>query len=333
MVNWNTLDLNLLRVLDAMLRECNTTRAGQRIGLSQPAVSAALGRMRHILGDALFVREGTRMVPTPLAMSLEEPLGLALASIERVLSGSTRFDPAKSTRLFRLLGDDYLSEMLLSKLVVLLSDQAPGMRFQLLPVNPRPLGLHLAEGTIEMAFAVADGEPPDWVDHVLALHGSPAAVASKNNKRLAQAGVKDRGAIPIDLFCSMPQVSFQPEGKLAGEEDAALARIGRRRRIVMTVPDFFSVARVAARTELLGVLPDKFALSIADELGLFVYSLPFKMKLTPLHLYWHKRHANDTEHRWIRERILELLEPWDALRHPVSFAPGKGARARRSASR
>jgi hypothetical protein len=84
---------------------------------------------------------------------------------------------------------------------------------------------------------------------------------------------------------------------------------------------------------LLGIVPDKFALPLAEELRLSISMLPFKMELIPLHLYWHKRHANDTEHRWIRERILELLEPWDALSHPVSFAPGKGARARRSPSR
>ncbi|MEX0853573.1 MAG: LysR family transcriptional regulator [Bauldia sp.] len=319
-VNWNSLDLNLLRVLDAMLHERNTTRVGERIGLSQPAVSAALKRLRQVLDNPLFVREGNRMVPTPLAESLEEPLRQALARIERTLSGGAPFDPARSTRLFRLAGDDYLSETLLPGLMALLSKRAPGIRFQVLPTNPNRLAQQLAESSIDMAVLRADEEPPDWMDHALALHASPTVVACKRNKRLTRAGVKDRETIPIGLFCDMPHVFFSPEGKLAGREDAALAKIGRQRRIVLTVPDFFSVARVVAQTQLLGLIPDRFAHSVASQLGLRIYALPFKMPLVPLALYWHRRHTSDAEHRWMRERILELLEPLDALRHPVSLA-------------
>jgi DNA-binding transcriptional LysR family regulator len=337
-VNLNALDLNLLRVLDAMLRERNTTRVGERVGLSQPAVSSALNRLRTIVGDALFVREGNRMVPTSFAESLEQPLRQALDGIERALSGGARFDPSKSTRLFRMLGDDYLAEMVVPKLVALLSDRAPGIRFQLLPVNPRSLAQQLAEGSIDAAFGFVMEDLPEWVVRVLAFYGTAIPVAGKSNERLARAGVKDRGMIPLDLFCDMPQVFVGPQGKLAGEEDAALARIGRRRNVVMTVPDFFSVARVAAQTDLLGLLPDKFALSVAEALGLCIYSLPFDLPPIPLHLCWHKRHDDDPEHRWIRGHIIELLEPLCALRHPVSFAArGRGAvgsrRARREASR
>ncbi len=321
-MNWGTLDLNLLRVLNVMLRERNTTRAGERLGLSQPAVSSALNRLRTILCDALFVREGNKMVPTPFAESLEEPLRQALGQIERALSRSLSFDPGKSTRLFRVLGDDYLSEKVLPKTIMLLLEHAPGIRFQLLPVNPRPIALQLSEGSIDMAFGFVMEELPEWVVSVLALHGTTTPVASRNNQRLARAGIQNRGMIPLDLFCEMPQVFFGPAGKLAGEEDATLATMGRRRNVVVTVPDFFSVARVAAQTDLLGLLPDKFALSVAEVLGLHIYSLPFDMPLIPLHLCWHQRHNDDQEHRWIREHILKLLEPLDAARYPVSFSPG-----------
>jgi DNA-binding transcriptional LysR family regulator len=327
MVNWNAFDLNLLRVLDAMLHEPNTTRVGERIGLSQPAVSAALGRLRHALGDPLFVKEGNRLVPTSFAEAVRGDLRQAFDRIERSLSGAT-FDPAESTRVFRMLGDDYLAELLLPKLVRILGEQAPGMRFHLLPINPHPLAAQLAEGSLDLAFAVA--EPvPDWVEQALALHGAPKAVAAKGNRRLKRAGVKDRRTIPVDLFCDMPHVFFAPDGAVVGEEDAALTRIGRARRVVLTVPDFLSVARIVAQTELIGLLPDRFALSIAREFGLSVYELPFDMPLIPLHLYWHRRHTNDPEHRWLRDRILEVIVPADALRHPVSLARGKNrARSR-----
>ena len=330
-MNWNTLDLNLLRVLDAMLRERNTTRVGERIGLSQPAVSSALNRLRTILGNALFVREGNRMVPTPFAESLEEPLRQALDRIELALSGGCAVRPWQIDAAIPIArrrlpvggapsqARDALVGHCSGYAVSIASDKSAAARATTVRRQPRHGVRVRGRGASGM------GGP------ILALHGAPTPVASKNNERLARAGVQDREMIPLDLFCDMPQVFFGPEGRLAGEEDAALARIGRRRHVVMTVPDFFSVGRIAAQTELLGLLPDKFALSIADALGLRIYSMPFEMPLIPLHLCWHRRYTDDPEHRWMRERILELLEPLDALRHPVSLAVRKGPAARNSA--
>lgn len=329
-MNWNALDLNLLRVLDAMLRERSTTRVGERIGLSQPAVSSALNRLREILGDRLFVREGNRMVPTSFAETLEEPLRQALDRIERALSGGAAFDPVRSTRTFRLLGDNFLSEVLLPPLVARLSREAPGIRFQLLSINPRPLAEQFAEGSIDLAFAPGISMP-DWVDRVLAFRTTACFVASRNNARLARAGIKDRQTIPLDIFCDMPHVQFSPEGGLTASEDEVLAELGRRRHIVLTVPDFFSVGRVAAQSELIGAVPVALALSVADQLGLSVHKAPFAMRLEHLYLYWHRRQADDPEHRWMRDLILERLEPLDEVRHPPSL--GFDRRARKSSGR
>ena len=327
-MNWKSFDLNLLRVLDAMLREPSTTRVGERIGLSQPAVSAALNRLRHALGDPLFVREGNLMVPTPFAALLEAPLRGALDQVERTLSGGAMFDPARSTRTFRMLGDDFLAEMIMPKLVDLLSAHAPHMRFQLLPMNPRPLSPQFAEGMLDLAFS--DGEEtPDWVERIVAARGGSVSVASKRNKWLARGRLKDRDTIPLELFLEMRHVLFAPHGELMGSEDRALERLGKRRNIAVTVPDFFSVARIAAQTDLLGTLPPAFALSIADRLGLNIYSNPFETEPEVLCLYWHRRNTADPEHRWVRERILELLEPLDHVRHPVMLA--SATRSRRHA--
>jgi DNA-binding transcriptional LysR family regulator len=308
-VNWNALDLNLLRVLDAMLSERNTTRVGERIGLSQPAVSSALNRLRMILGNALFIREGRRMVPTPFAASIQEPLRQALDRIERAISGVS-FDPAKSTRVFRMIGDDYLSELLLPKLVAFLMRVAPGICFQLLPSNPRTLAEQLGDGTADLAFWITQ-ETPDWVERAFALASGVAVVASRTNRRLARARAKDGGTIPLDLYCELPQVQFAPDGNLTRREDRALAGIGRRRHIVLTVPDFFGLSRVVAQSELIGGLPPAFARSISERLALRVYTMPCKVDVEQLYLYWHRRHTDDPEHKWIREHILELLRPLD----------------------
>jgi DNA-binding transcriptional LysR family regulator len=332
-VNWHALDLNLLRVLDAMLRERNTTRVGEQIGLSQPAVSSALNRLRNFLDDPLFVREGNRMVPTALAESIREPLRQALDQIERVLSRGATFDPARSNRTFRILGDDFLAELVIPGLVRLLAAHAPGMRLQLLPMNPRPLAPQFAEGILDLAFSLAE-ETPDWVERTVAAHGDSVSVASRRNKRLKRAGLKDRDAIPLALFLEMGHVLFAPHGELAGSEDEALERMGKRRNVVVTVPDFFSVARIAAQTEFLGALPPVFALSVAEQLGLNVYSNPFKVVPEVLYLYWHRRDTDDAEHRWMRERILELLEPLDHVRHPIELVrAARRTRARTTSHR
>ena len=140
LMNLNALDLNLVKVFDALLRERSVTRAGEQIGLSQPAVSAALNRLRYILNDQLFVRRGNEMMPTPRAESLAEPLRAALREIERVFQSSRNFEPAELDRTFTLMGADFFSMLLMpvsggthrcdsASRVVPLSGQCSGRRF------------------------------------------------------------------------------------------------------------------------------------------------------------------------------------------------------------
>jgi DNA-binding transcriptional LysR family regulator len=131
-VNFSTLDLNLLRVFDAMMLELNTTRAGERVGLSQPAVSSALGRLRHVTGDDLFVRDGNRMVPTPRALAMAEPIRSALRRMEDALSAAAGFDPASSSQIFRISGSDYFSTLLMPRLAEAVTREAPGITLQML---------------------------------------------------------------------------------------------------------------------------------------------------------------------------------------------------------
>jgi len=128
----NALDLNLLRVFDALMRERSVTRAGERIGLSQPAVSAALNRLRHLVGDQLFVRRGNDMVPTPRAEDLAAPVRSALAEIEKAFMGGARFDPATAERTFTFMGADYFSMRLMPELARRMAVAAPGIVLRLL---------------------------------------------------------------------------------------------------------------------------------------------------------------------------------------------------------
>ena len=136
MINFVTLDLNLLRILDALLIEGSTTRAGQRVGLSQPAISAALGRLRHALNDDLFLRRGNRLDPTEYARQIEEPLRLALEQLETSLTGPLAFDPTVATDTFKLSGSDFFAEMLMPRLADTVYRRAPYMRVQLVDLVP-----------------------------------------------------------------------------------------------------------------------------------------------------------------------------------------------------
>ncbi len=332
-MNWQALDLNLLRVLDAMLAEANTTRAGERIGLSQPAVSAGLGRLRRNLGDPLFVREGNRLVPTRYAEGLRGPLREALDSIERALIDASTFKPAQLSMTFRLLGDDYLADILLPELAKLLAVEAPQIRLEVLPLGPEPIAEQLAKGSIDIAFDRSDRLMPEWVDGTLALHAQPVVIAARGNKALRAAGCKLGSRLPLELFCVLPHVSFSPGGDFVPLEDAALAAMGLRRHIAMTLPSFLSVARLVAGSQLIGMVPAPLALGLADTLNIELFGHPFPFAAVPLNLFWHVRHTHDAAHRWMREHMLRLIRPFDAVAHPIQLHGAKRTSRRTGARR
>lgn len=315
-MNFKTFDLNLLRVLDAMLAENNVTRAGERVGLSQPAVSSAINRMRHLLDDPLFVRGGNTMMPTPFAQSLELPVREALDALEYALGGGKPFDPARAERTFRVFGSDYFSEMLIPKLVKRIGDTAPGIRLQLIDTSQRSVLSQLSDDTIDFALA-PNFETPEWVARDTVFHSSFLSVAAKDNKRIQRHKIAPGQTIPLDLFCDIPQVVFSVSGGFAGLEDQALTKIGRQRRVIVSLADFYGVARTVAQSQMIAVLPSRFAMALSDQLGLTVHPLPFDMPLERLYLYWHRRHAANAQHIWMRELMAEHLEPLDEFAHPL----------------
>jgi DNA-binding transcriptional LysR family regulator len=317
-VNFRTLDLNLLRVLDTLLELRSTTAAGERLGLSQPAVSAALRRLRDHLEDEILVREGNGMVLTAFARSLQLPVREALGALEQALSGGPQFDPTRSDRTFRIFGSDFFSELLIPRLADRLAALAPGIRLQLIHHDERYFVEQLSDDAIDMALLPLK-ETGDWVERRTAFHSTFVAVAGTGHARLARAGVRPGDVIPLDLYCDLRHVRFSPEGVLRGMEDEALARIGRERRIMLTLPEFYGVGRSVAQTDLLAVLPSRFAVALSSRLGLEIYRIPHDMPLARLCLYWHRRHSRDAAHRWMRDQVLDLLAPLDEVAHPLDW--------------
>ncbi len=164
-MNINSVDLNLVRVLDALLRERSVTRAGERIGLSQPAVSAALSRLRYALNDQLFVRRGNDMLPTPLAERLAEPVRAALSEIDRMFGSARTFEPAELERTFTLMGADFFSMLLMPALAGELAELAPKVSLRLLDSASGDVVRMLQEDAIDVALE-RPLDVPDWISSV-----------------------------------------------------------------------------------------------------------------------------------------------------------------------
>lgn len=314
-------DFNLLRVLDALLQEKSTVRAGQRIGLSQPAVSAALGRLRHALGDPLFVRQGQKFVPTDFALSIEHPVQEIVDGIARLLARPDDFDPAKSIASFKVSGSDFFAEMLMPELADTLARIAPGMTVQLVDLVPDNYVGTLERREIDMAL-VPEMDFPVWTDHAPAFTSQFYAIARKNHPRLKRAGIKTGDVIPIDLFCDLDHVLFSPEGKLKAMGDAALAKVGRSRRVVMTLPVFSGVANAVAGSDLISIVPGQLAVKLAPRIGLTVHPVPMPITDVRLCLVWHRRATVNRAHKWLRQTVLEVLSNLDkdryAMKSPIS---------------
>lgn len=309
-MNLSAFDLNLLRVLDALLREGSTVKAGARIGLSQPAVSAALGRLRSGLGDELFFRSGQGLEPTDYARSLELPLREIFSDIEGVLQNPRNFVPETAEQNFKISGSDYFAEMLMPRLADRVSRQAPGVRVQLVDLVA-DINVDSVERK-EVDLALAPVLPlPGWAVRRTMFRSKYSVIVRSGNPRFVHAGLQPGDVVPIDLFCDLGHVLFSPEGKLSATGDVALARVGRQRRVVMTMPVFSGVYGAVSESDLIALLPHQLALQVAHKFGLSVYQPPIALDMVEIIMIWHKRSTASPGHRWLRNLIADILQPLD----------------------
>jgi len=317
-MNFAALDLNLLRVFDAMMVELNTTRAGERLGLSQPAVSSALGRLRHVIGDDLFLREGNRMVATPRAQALAGPIRETLHRLESALNAALGYDPACSDRVFRLSGSDYFSALLMPGLAAICQEEAPCVTVQMIDHPAAEAVAALAEGTIDVGVE-ARFALPDWACSRVLYQSQVVTVARYGHPELSAAGLAPGARIPAEVYCRCPHVIMSMDGGRTGTLDRLLAAQGLARHVAMTVPHFHAVALVAAGSSALGSMPGHFARRYGPMLGLEMFLPPVDPPLLDVMMFWHRRHDDDPAHAWLRERIARVM---GAVREVPLAAPG-----------
>jgi DNA-binding transcriptional LysR family regulator len=296
-VNISTFDLNLLRVLDALLRERNVSRAAEHLALSQPAVSNALGRLRDLLDDPLLVRVGRAMQPTPRALELEAPIRAALRQIEESLSEGSRFDPARSRQRFTIALTDYAEMLLMPRLLARLAEQAPGIRIDVRHLSPRLPAEALEKGEIDLALGRFEALPPRfngvrWMSETLQL------VARRDHPLLARG-------LDLQAFLKLRHL-WVHGGQTRGMVEQWLGEQGLSREIVYTTPNYLQAAHIAASGELVAVLPTRLARYFAGLLPLQLFDLPFELGPFHLEIVSLDLRRRDTSLQWLVEQIQAL---------------------------
>ncbi|MGY3439374.1 LysR family transcriptional regulator [Marinovum sp. KMM 9879] len=311
MANLSSFDLNLLRVLDALLIERSTVKAGARLGLSQPAVSGALKRLRLSLGDELFFRSGQKLEATEFALSLKEPLRNILGGVEALIGPRDAFDPATAEHSFRISGSDFFAEMLMPALAEYLAAHAPSLRVHLVNLVPDDGVETMASHDLDFVL-LPETRLPDWAEGEPVFSSSFSVIARKAHPRTSELGLASDDVMPLDLFCDLGHVLFSTGGHPNGLGDEALARIGRERRVAMTLPVFSGVYRAVASSDFIALLPTPLAHRVAKSANLNVFEPPIHMDLVRLVLIWPRRLSESPPHLWLRNRIIELLRPVNA---------------------
>jgi DNA-binding transcriptional LysR family regulator len=297
-VNIAALNLNLLPVLDALLAERNVSRAGARLGLSQPAVSNALAQLRALLGDPLFVRGPRGMAPTERALALAGPLRSALASLERGLDPPTAFDAGTAQRTFTIVTSDFVAFAVLPGMLARLSREAPGVRLQVRawPENRVPPDLERGEADLYLGFA--ERFPAAHREEQL-FHDRFACVVRKGHPAV-------RGKMTLATYVKLPHVlvSHLPDGR--GVVDDALAGHGLRRTVALRVSHFLLVPVIIAATDYVAALSELVARPFADAAGLQVLKMPLAVPSGFVRAVWHERTDGSAAHAWLRKVIAEV---------------------------
>jgi DNA-binding transcriptional LysR family regulator len=295
-------DLNLLVVLDALFEEQSVTRAARRVGLSQPALSNALSRLRAHLGDPLFVRTAGGMVPTPRAAELVPEVRAALRRIEQALADSAPFQPATSKRVFRVLTTDYVEMALLPKVLARMRKEAPDVDLEIRPGTSggSPPREALERGEIDVAIGVYAGEERGVV-------GAP--LFSETFVGLVRTGHPLlRGALTAERYASFPHVLIAPRGGRSGFVDRALEAHGLKRRVMTLTPSYLTAPWLLLGTDLVLTLARRTAKALVGALPLAVFEPPLDIEGFVVGARWHERQAKDAGHRWFRKLLSDVAK-------------------------
>jgi len=292
-------DLNLLVVLHQLLTQRRVSRVAETLGLTQPAVSNALARLRAVLGDELFVRTGGGMVPTPYADQLAGPVAEALGLLQGAMSQPRAFDPASSPRRFVIGMTDIGEIYFLPRLMKELARIAPEVTVSTVRNTAVNLKDEIEAGHVDLAIGLL-----------------PQLAAGFLSRRLFRqryvctfrAGhLLDKRRISLREFSAAEHLVVMSAGTGHGKVDELMERAGIVRNVRLRVPHFVAVGHLLRGSDLVATLPERLAESVAEPFGLAYVSHPVKLPEISIELFWHARYHRDPASQWLREVIGRLF--------------------------
>ncbi len=288
-------ELSLLVALDALLQERGVTAAARRVGITQPAMSAQLARLRDLFGDPLLVGNAHGMVPSALAQEIEAPLRDHLDGLRDLVRERHAFDPRTAQRDFRIISTDHLHNDVTLPLAALLEREAPGVRIAALPQpTDRAYGLDQDTDLLVTSEYLTPADLP-----ARRLYEDDFTVIWRRGHPFAKA------PIDIESFCASEHVLVSTTGgSFRGSIDATLERAGHKRRIALSLPNFLLALNAVRQSDRIAVVPTKLARANAFGLELSPPPLPFPT--IPVLASWHPRMSKDPGHQWLRTRIYEM---------------------------
>src|SRR5579864_785938 len=293
-------DLNLLKAFDALASERAVTRAASRIGLSQPAMSHALSRLRGLFSDDLFVRTPGGMEPTARAREIAPLVSSAIEQIEAALNLGAGFDPATSTATFTAGMGEYAEVALVGRLAQEFSRQAPKATLRLLSMHGGDAAEQLERGAIDVAVAHLRAMPPA-IETTL-LFRDPFVVAARKGHPIAQGSTKS--PLTVEAYAAQDHVLVSPRGDPSGALDRILVDYGQRRRVALLVATYLAVPAALAASDLIATLPSRAASLVAAHAEIAILPLPIDFAAT-VSMAWHRRAASEPAQAWFRKLLVE----------------------------
>jgi DNA-binding transcriptional LysR family regulator len=301
-MDFHGVDLNLLAAFDALMDERNVTRAAVRVGVSQPAMSAALARLRSLFDDRLFVRSAEGLLPTPRARDLAGPVSQALRQLELVLVKTPEFEPAHVALDFTVGLSDYPAFVLLPALVNALEKQAPGVSLRVRSFTDRDSAVDLLDaGTIDAAVGVPPTQAESRILTRPILRDDFVTIVRRDHPSA-------RRGMSMKAFLSLSHVLVSPEGDRHGLVDEALAQVGKQRRLALTLPQMFAAPAVVARTDMTATVMKRVALHSSARRSLALFPPPVALADVVFDLIWHRRNDTHPAQRWLRGLVESLAK-------------------------
>lgn len=293
-------DLNLLPVFVALMEERNVTRAAERLGITQPALSNALARLRTMLRDPLFVRERYGVQPTEMALVIAPTIAAALLKIDDVILGQQEFDPGRAERLVTIAPNSYVEFVLAPAIAARIRREAPGIKIRLVP-----FGSDLSEtGVVSGTTAMVLGRIADAPDNLVVQHlmdDGLACVVRADHPEIS-------GRMSKAKYESLRHVNVLPPGRLRFGLFQTLEREGLHREVAVSVTHFLAIPDMIAATDYCATLPKLICRRLAGDPRLKIVTAPVDLGTFPVEMAWHVRYRHDPAHRWLRSLIGEVVQ-------------------------